>query len=89
LHFPTNGSLPDLDRMLGLPDFDYVAEKVLDFQSYAAIRHGAGSESSYRYNLEAFEKFRFRPRVMVNITGIDASLKSALRYLLKATFLTL
>ena len=64
--------------MLGLPDFDYVAEKVLDYQSYAAIRHGAGSESSYRQNLEAFEKFRFRPRVMVNITGIDASLRSEL-----------
>jgi L-lactate dehydrogenase (cytochrome) len=59
--------------MLGLPDFDYVAEKVLDFQTYAAIRHGAGSESSYRYNLEAFDKFRFRPRVMVNITGVDVS----------------
>ncbi|CAN9133406.1 unnamed protein product [Alternaria alternata] len=78
LHLPTNGSLPNLDRMLGLPDFDYVAEKVLDFQSYAAIRHGAGSESSYRYNLEAFDKFRFRPRVMVNITGVDASLKTTI-----------
>lgn len=75
--------------MLGLPDFDYVAEKVLDFQSYAAIRHGAGSESSYRYNLEAFDKFRFRPRVMVNITGVDASLKSASRYPWKVMFLTL
>ncbi|CAN9404701.1 unnamed protein product [Alternaria sp. RS040] len=57
--------------MLGLPDFDYVAEKVLDFQSYAAIRHGAGSESSYRYNLEAFDKFRFRPRVMISLMHLD------------------
>ncbi|KAJ9424216.1 FMN-dependent dehydrogenase [Fusarium oxysporum] len=39
------------------------------------VAHGAGSESSYRNNLEVFSRFRCHPRVMVNITGIDASLK--------------
>lgn len=61
--------------MLGLPDFDYLARKTLDYSEYAYVSHGAGSESSYRNNLEVFNRFRFRPRVMVNITNIDASLK--------------
>ncbi|RSL93664.1 hypothetical protein CEP52_013129 [Fusarium oligoseptatum] len=73
-----NGSLPPLDRILGLPDFDYVARNVLDPSAYAYICHGAGSEASYRNNLEVFNRFRFRPRVMVNITGIDASLKTSI-----------
>ena len=75
IKIPANGSLPGLDRMLGLPDFDYLASQVLDPTAYAYVRHGAGSEWSYRNNLEAFTRFRFRPSVMVNITGIDASLK--------------
>ena len=63
--------------MLGLPDFDYLARHTMDPAQYAYVAHGAGSESSYRNNLEAFNRFRFRPRVMVNITNVDASLKYA------------
>ncbi|KAF4453161.1 (S)-2-hydroxy-acid oxidase [Fusarium albosuccineum] len=73
-----NGTFPPLDRILGLPDFDYVARHVLDPFTYALVCHGAGSEGSYRNNLEVFDRFRFRPRVMVNITGIDASLKTSI-----------
>ncbi|KAJ3534591.1 hypothetical protein NM208_g4803 [Fusarium decemcellulare] len=73
-----NGSLPPLDRILGLPDFDYVARHVMDPSGYAYVCHGAGSEESYRNNLEVYNRFRFRPRVMVNITGIDASLKTSI-----------
>ncbi|KAH8653923.1 hypothetical protein BGZ61DRAFT_500688 [Ilyonectria robusta] len=73
-----NGSLPPLDRVLGLPDFDYVARNVMDPAAYAYVCHGAGSESSYRNNLEAYNRFRFRPRVMVDITNIDASLNTSI-----------
>ncbi|KPM38476.1 hypothetical protein AK830_g8109 [Neonectria ditissima] len=78
LKIPTNGSLPPIDRMLGLPDFDYLARETMGFGPYAYIVHGAGSESSYRNNLETFNRFRFRPRVMVNITNIDTSLKTSI-----------
>ncbi|KAH6999243.1 FMN-dependent dehydrogenase [Ilyonectria sp. MPI-CAGE-AT-0026] len=78
LELPSNGSLPSLNRMLGLPDFDYLARETLDYLKYALISHGAGSEFSYRNNLEVFDRFRFRPRVMVNITNIDASLKTSI-----------
>ncbi|EGU85574.1 hypothetical protein FOXB_03906 [Fusarium oxysporum f. sp. conglutinans Fo5176] len=47
----------------------------MDPSGYSYVAHGAGSESSYRNNLEVFSRFRFHPQVMVNITGIDASLK--------------
>ncbi|KAH7131072.1 S-2-hydroxy-acid oxidase [Dactylonectria macrodidyma] len=73
-----NGSLPPLDRLLGLPDFDYVARHVMGPSEYGYVRHGAGSEGSYRNNLEAFSSFRFRPRVMVDITDIDASLNTSI-----------
>ncbi|KAH7240407.1 hypothetical protein B0J15DRAFT_515942 [Fusarium solani] len=52
--FPiANGSLPDLSRILGLPDFDWVARQ---------------------NNLEVFEHYRFRPRVMVDVTDIESSM---------------
>ncbi|CAH0034087.1 unnamed protein product, partial [Clonostachys rhizophaga] len=78
LDIPHNGSLPGIDRMLGLPDFDYLARSMMKPAEYAYITHGAGSEASFRNNLEAFNNFRFRPRVMVNITKIDASLKTSI-----------
>ncbi|KAH6982448.1 (S)-2-hydroxy-acid oxidase [Ilyonectria destructans] len=61
-----NGSLPPLDRVLGLPDFDYVARNVMDPAAYA-----------YKQP-EAYNRFRFRPRVMVDITNIDASLNTSI-----------
>ncbi|KAI8409273.1 hypothetical protein FOFC_09109 [Fusarium oxysporum] len=50
----------------------------MDPSGYSYVAHGAGSESSYRNNLEVFSRFRFHPQVMVNITGIDASLKTSI-----------
>ncbi|KAF2031983.1 cytochrome b2 [Setomelanomma holmii] len=60
LAIPQNGSLPDLSRLLGLPDFHWAARHV--------------GEWSYRNNLEAFHRLRFRPRVMVDVVDIEASL---------------
>lgn len=65
--------------MLSLPDFDYLARQTMEPTRYAYICHGAGSEASYRNNLEAFNRFRFRPRVMVNITQVDASMRYGYR----------
>ncbi|KAK1724385.1 uncharacterized protein BDZ83DRAFT_741425 [Colletotrichum acutatum] len=78
LQIPSNGSLPSLDRLFGMNDFNYVAEKLMNPMIYASIRAGAASEWSYRNNLESFEKLRFRPRVMVNATKIDASMKTSI-----------
>lgn len=64
--------------MLGLPDFDWAARRYLNASSYTYYRNGAAGEWSYRNNLEVFGRFRFRPRVMVDITNIESSLSTSI-----------
>ncbi|KAL2676453.1 hypothetical protein Neosp_010211 [[Neocosmospora] mangrovei] len=77
--FPTaNGSLPDLSRILGLPDFDWAARQSMNSSAYTRYRHGSGGEWSYRNNLEVFERYRFRPRVMVDASDIESSMETTI-----------
>ncbi|RSM08491.1 hypothetical protein CDV31_008128 [Fusarium ambrosium] len=77
--FPiANGSLPDLSRILGLPDFDWAARKSMNDSAYTRYRYGSGGEWSYRNNLEVFERYRFRPRVMVDVTDIESSMETTI-----------
>ncbi|KAH7067295.1 S-2-hydroxy-acid oxidase [Paraphoma chrysanthemicola] len=73
-----NGSLPDISRLVGLPDFDFAARQVLNASTYGQYRYGSGGEWSYRNNLEAFDRLRFRPRVMVDVVNIEASLGTSI-----------
>jgi hypothetical protein len=68
------GSLPDLEAMVGLPDFDWAARNYLPAKNYTFYRNGAAGEWSYRHNLEVFHQYRFRPRTMVDVSNIEASL---------------
>ncbi|KAL4914477.1 FMN-dependent dehydrogenase [Aspergillus aurantiobrunneus] len=72
------GSLPDLEDIVGLPDFDWAARRYLNASSYTYYRNGAAGEWSYRNNLEAYGRFRFRPRVMVDITQIESTLSTSI-----------
>lgn len=71
----TVGSLPALDDMVGLPDFDWAAENYLPIKNYTYYRNGAGGEWSYRNNLEVYNRYRFIPRQLQDITNIASSLK--------------
>ncbi|CAI6323051.1 unnamed protein product [Periconia digitata] len=73
-----NGTLPPLDSMVGLPDFDWAARRKLNASSYTYYRNGAAGEWSYRNNLEVFQRFRLRPRVMVDILKIEESLPTTI-----------
>ncbi|PVI00312.1 FMN-dependent alpha-hydroxy acid dehydrogenase [Periconia macrospinosa] len=73
-----NGSLPPLEKMVGLPDFDWAARKKLNGSAYTYYRNGAAGEWSYRNNLEVFQRFRLRPRVMVDIVNIEDSLPTTI-----------
>lgn len=75
-----NGSLPDLSRLLGLPDFDWAARQVMNDSAYTRYRTGSGGEWSYRNNLEVFERYRFRPRVMVDVSNIESSMEYVITY---------
>lgn len=59
-------------------DFQYVAEHYLNETAFTYYRNGAGGEWSYRNNLEVFQRLRFRPRVMMNVDNIEASLPSSI-----------
>ncbi|KAF9268844.1 S-2-hydroxy-acid oxidase [Marasmius fiardii PR-910] len=73
-----NGTLPNITSIVGLPDFDWVARHYLNHSSYTYYRSGAAGEWSYRNNLEAFHRVRFRPRVLVDITKIESSLPTTI-----------
>ncbi|KAK1977021.1 FMN-dependent dehydrogenase [Colletotrichum cereale] len=64
------GQLPDLSAMVGLPDFEYAARNYLPIRNYTYYRNGAAGEWSYRNNLEVFQRYRFNPRVMVDVTNV-------------------
>ncbi|KAK3210244.1 hypothetical protein GRF29_44g2094814 [Pseudopithomyces chartarum] len=73
-----NGTLPPLDKIVGLPDFDWAARHKMNDSSYTYYRNGAAGEWSYRNNLEVYQRFRLRPRVMVDITNIESTLPTTI-----------
>ncbi|KAI8172115.1 hypothetical protein KHU50_005158 [Colletotrichum sp. SAR 10_65] len=72
------GELPPLDRLVGLPDFDWAARHYLNASSYTFYRNGAAGEFSYRNNLEGFHRLPFRPRVMVDITKVESTMPTTI-----------
>lgn len=69
------GTLPDLDDMIGLPDFQWAARKYLPLENYTYYANGAAGEFSMRNNLEVFYRYNWRPRQMTDITGLANTLK--------------
>lgn len=72
-NFPV-GSLPDIKNMVALNDFEWAARNGLPIKNYTYYRNGAGGEWSYRNNLEVYNRYRFKPRMMVDITKVQDSL---------------
>jgi hypothetical protein len=70
------GSLPGLDRLAGLPDFQLAAENFLPLDNYTYYRNAAGGEWSYRNNLEVYQRYTLRPRRMVDVRGVENTLSS-------------
>ena len=68
------GKLPKLEQMVGLPDFEWAAQNYLPIENYTYYRNGAAGEWSYRNNLEVFQRYRFKPRTMVDITNVESTL---------------
>lgn len=72
------GQLPDLDDMVAIPDFDWAARRYLSDTNYTYYRNGAAGEWSYMANLEVFQQYHFRPRVMQNVVDIESSLPTTI-----------
>lgn len=67
--FP-QGQLPNITEMVGLPDFEWAARNYLPIVNYTYYRNGAAGEWSYRNNLEVYQRYRFKPRTLVDITNL-------------------
>lgn len=65
------GTLPPLEAIHSLPDFEAAARNYMNTSAYTYYRAGAGGEWSYRNNLEVYQRYRFRPRVMRDILEIE------------------
>lgn len=68
------GALPKLTDMVALNDFQWAARNFLPRLNYTYYRNGAGGEYSYRNNLEVYNRFKLRPKTMVDITKVAASM---------------
>lgn len=68
------GTLPDISDMVAVNDFEWAARNYLPRKNYTYYRSGAGGEWSYRNNLEVYNRYRFKPTFMVDVTKITDSL---------------
>jgi L-lactate dehydrogenase (cytochrome) len=73
----TDGELPRLKDMRGIPDFDWAAQHYLDNQKYSFYRTGNGGEWSYRNNLEIWSQVKFRPRQLNDVSKLSETLPTS------------
>jgi isopentenyl diphosphate isomerase/L-lactate dehydrogenase-like FMN-dependent dehydrogenase len=57
---------------LNAHDYEALARESLDENAWEYFRGGAGDESTLRENLAAFERWKLRPRLLVDVTTVDA-----------------
>jgi 4-hydroxymandelate oxidase len=58
---------------VSLDDFEHVARQRLPHMAYEFLASGAGDEVTLRWNREAFDAIRLRPRVLRDVSQIDTS----------------
>ncbi|RMZ74572.1 putative CYB2-lactate dehydrogenase cytochrome b2 [Pyrenophora seminiperda CCB06] len=76
--FVANKTLPPVDSLVGLPDFQWVGRNYMNTSSFAYYRNGAAGEWSYRNNLEIFQRFRLRPRFLTDITNVPNTMPTTI-----------
>jgi 4-hydroxymandelate oxidase len=62
----------ELDRIFSVEEFEPLAAARMGPTAYEYVRGWAGSGWTTRNNLAAFQRWVFRPRVLVDVTEIDA-----------------
>jgi 4-hydroxymandelate oxidase len=61
----------DLDRLLSLFDFEAEAQARVSHGAWARISGGAADELTLRWNHEAYEHIRLKPRILVDVSKLD------------------
>lgn len=66
---------PNLADLVSVSDFEPLAEQRLSEASRALVKGGAADEITVRWNREAYDQVRLRPRVLVDVSRIDTGLE--------------
>jgi isopentenyl diphosphate isomerase/L-lactate dehydrogenase-like FMN-dependent dehydrogenase len=69
------GLTVDLGRIHALADFEPLARKRMDPADFDYVAGGAWDELSLADNLASWQRYRFRPRVLVDVAGVDPATK--------------
>ena len=74
LAYPPSADPPiDLAAVVRLADFEVAARERLHPAAWEYYAGGAGDEHTLRACIEAWDAFRLRPRVLVDVSAVDAS----------------
>jgi 4-hydroxymandelate oxidase len=65
------GCVPDLDAVLSLPEFEEHARRCMSAMVYEFVASGAADEHTLRWNREAYDRIRLRPRVLYDVSAVD------------------
>ena len=60
-----------MEQLLTVDDAERMAEEAVTPEAWSYIVGGAGDERTLRWNREAFSRFRFRPRVLVDVSEVS------------------
>jgi len=63
------------DQALSLPDFESLAHSHISHGAWERIQGGAADELTVRWNREAYQHIRLRPRVLVDVSKLDTRIK--------------
>ncbi|HEV2902135.1 MAG TPA: alpha-hydroxy acid oxidase [Gaiellaceae bacterium] len=61
------------DGPVNVGDYEELAREALDEGSFGYFAGGAGDEHTLRHNLEAFDRWRLRPRVLVDVGSVTTA----------------
>jgi 4-hydroxymandelate oxidase len=65
----------DESMLVSLGDFEAAAERRVSHEVWEYFNGGAADELTLRWNREAYEKVRLRPRVLVDVSTIDTRVR--------------
>jgi len=66
-----NGQRVSLDSLLSLFDFEAAARGRISHGAWERISGGAADEITLRWNREAYDKIRLKPRILVDVSRLD------------------
>ncbi|KAF4462469.1 L-lactate dehydrogenase (cytochrome) [Fusarium albosuccineum] len=64
---------PPLPHCISIRDFELVAQQTMRKQSWEYYSTGADDEFTLKENITAFQRLRFRPKVLINVKHVDIS----------------